>query len=156
MNTNDPAQDGWTGRALIDATEGTSGSYDLKNESLSSGITRFVTKYGGGAAKKLLGTDVPKARPTKELIAEKQEEITFQEKELLDYNQKRFGPNGDLIVQKAVLVKPIQDRVYNAVQKIAVERQYDLILDKSEGITIIFADPKLDKSDDVLKELKGK
>jgi len=43
--------------------------------------------------------------------------------------------------------------VYNAVQKMAAARAYDFILDKSEGITIIFADPKLDKSDDVLKEL---
>lgn len=54
------------------------------------------------------------------------------------------------------LVKPIQDKVYNAVQKLAVARQYDLILDKSEGITVIFADPKLDRSDDVLKELTSK
>jgi len=54
---------------------------------------------------------------------------------------------------RQVLVKPIQDRVYNAVQKLAVSRQYDFILDKSEGITVIFADPKLDKSDDILKEL---
>jgi outer membrane protein len=43
--------------------------------------------------------------------------------------------------------------VYNAVQKLAVARGYDFVLDKSEGITIIFADPKLDKSEDVLKEL---
>jgi outer membrane protein len=51
------------------------------------------------------------------------------------------------------MVKPIQDKVYNAVQKLATARGYDFILDKSEGITIIFADPKLDKSDDILKEL---
>ena len=51
------------------------------------------------------------------------------------------------------LIKPIQDKVYNAMQKLAVARQYDFILDKSEGITVIFADPKLDKSDDVLKEI---
>ena len=51
------------------------------------------------------------------------------------------------------LIKPIQDKVYNAVQKIAVARGYDFIFDKSEGITVIFADPKLDKSDDVLREL---
>ncbi len=43
--------------------------------------------------------------------------------------------------------------MYNAVQKLAVARQYDFILDKSEGITVIFADPKLDKSDDVLREM---
>ena len=50
-------------------------------------------------------------------------------------------------------MKPIQDKVYNAIQKIFVLRGYDFVLDKSEGITIIFADPKLDKSEDVLKEL---
>lgn len=51
------------------------------------------------------------------------------------------------------LIKPIQDKVYNAIQKIAVEKAYDFVLDKSEGITVIFVDPKLDKSDDVLREL---
>jgi outer membrane protein len=51
------------------------------------------------------------------------------------------------------LIKPIQDRVYNAVQKLAVDQHYDIILDKSEGITVIFADPKLDRSEDVLRNL---
>jgi len=58
-----------------------------------------------------------------------------------------------LFKERQKLVKPIQDKVYNAVQKIAAARAYDFILDKSEGITIIFADPKLDKSDDVLRQL---
>ncbi|RYY64581.1 MAG: OmpH family outer membrane protein, partial [Chitinophagaceae bacterium] len=48
---------------------------------------------------------------------------------------------------------PVQDKVYSAVQKVAVQRGYDFILDKSEGITVIFADPKLEKSDEVLREL---
>jgi len=60
-----------------------------------------------------------------------------------------------LFKERQRLVKPIQDRVYNAIQKIAVERSYDFVLDKSEGITVIFADPKLDKSDDVLKILQA-
>jgi outer membrane protein len=47
----------------------------------------------------------------------------------------------------------VQDKVYNAVQRLAVNRGYDFVLDKSEGITIIFADPKLDKSEDVLRDL---
>jgi outer membrane protein len=67
--------------------------------------------------------------------------------------QKNLGFEGDLFKKRQELVKPIQDKVYNAVQKLAVARQYDFILDKSEGITVIFADPKLDKSDDVLKEM---
>ena len=75
------------------------------------------------------------------------------EKELRDLQKKRFGYEGDLFKERQKLVKPIQDKVYNAVQKMAAARAYDFILDKSEGITIIFADPKLDKSDDVLKEL---
>jgi outer membrane protein len=93
---------------------------------------------------------------SEELLKKREDDIFNREKELRDLQKRRFGFEGDLFKRRQELVKPIQDRVYNAVQKIAVERQYDLILDKSEGITIIFADPKLDKSDDVLKELKGK
>lgn len=65
----------------------------------------------------------------------------------------RFGFEGDLFKKRAELIKPIQDLVYNAIQKLAIEKQYDFILDKSEGITVIFADPKLDKSEDILKTL---
>ena len=67
--------------------------------------------------------------------------------------KKHFGFEGDLFKKRQELIKPIQDRVYNAVQKLATEKQYDFILDKSEGITVIFADPKLERSDDVLREL---
>ncbi len=93
---------------------------------------------------------------SEELLKKREDDIFNKEKELRDLQKKRFGFEGDLFKKRQELVKPIQDKVYNAVQKLAVSRQYDLILDKSEGITIIFADPKLDKSDDVLKELKGK
>ncbi len=87
------------------------------------------------------------------LKKKREDEIYNKEKELRDLQRKRFGFEGDLFKKRAELIKPIQDRVYNAVQKLAVDKQYDFILDKSEGITVIFADPKLDKSDDVLKNL---
>jgi outer membrane protein len=93
---------------------------------------------------------------SEELLKKREDDIFNKEKELRDLQKKRFGFEGDLFKRRQELVKPIQDKVYNAVQKLAVARQYDLILDKSEGITIIFADPKLDRSDDVLKELIGK
>jgi outer membrane protein len=93
---------------------------------------------------------------SEELLKKREDELFNKEKELRDLQKKRFGFEGDLFKRRQELVKPIQDRVYNAVQKLAVNRQYDIILDKSEGITIIFADPKLDKRDDVLKELSGK
>ena len=87
------------------------------------------------------------------LKKKREDELYNKEKELRDLQRQRFGFEGDLFKKRQELVKPIQDRVYNAVQKLAVEKQYDFILDKSEGITIIFADPKLDKSDDILKLL---
>jgi outer membrane protein len=90
---------------------------------------------------------------SEDLRKKREDEIFVREKEVRDLQRKRFGFEGDLFKKRQELVKPIQDKVYTAIQKIAVARMYDFILDKSEGITVIFADPKLDKSEDVLKEL---
>ena len=87
------------------------------------------------------------------LKKKREDELYNKEKELRDLQKKRFGFEGDLFKKRQELIKPIQDRVYNAVQKLAVEKQYDFILDKSEGITVIFADPKLDKSADIIRNL---
>lgn len=88
-----------------------------------------------------------------DLRKKREDQLFLKEKELRDLQRQRFGFEGDLFKKRQELVKPIQDRVYNAVQKLSVQRGYDFVLDKSEGITIIFADPKLDKSEDVLREL---
>jgi outer membrane protein len=90
---------------------------------------------------------------SEELKKKREDQLFVKEKTLRDLQRKRFGFEGDLFKKRQELIKPVQDKVYNAVQKLAVQRGYDFILDKSEGITVIFADPKLEKSDDVLKEL---
>ena len=90
---------------------------------------------------------------TKELISEREEAIVFLEKELLDYQQKRFGPNGDLMIQKATLIKPIQDQVFTAVQDIAEAQKYDFVFDKSSDMTMLFAAQRFDLSDRVLRVL---
>ena len=90
---------------------------------------------------------------SEDLKKKREDELFNREKDVRDLQKKRFGFEGDLFKKRQELIKPIQDKVYNAVQKLAVARQYDFILDKSEGITVIFADPKLDKSDDVLREM---
>jgi outer membrane protein len=97
--------------------------------------------------------DAEKFMLSDDLKKKREDELFNREKELRDLQKKRFGYQGDLFKEREKLVKPVQDKVYNAVQKIAVARGYDFILDKSEGITVIFADPKLDKSEDVLREL---
>lgn len=90
---------------------------------------------------------------TKELIDERETEIKFLENEKLEYQQKRFGANGDLITQKLVLAKPIQDQVFTAVQDIAERLKYDFIFDKSSDLTMLFAAKRLDISDQVLRVL---
>jgi outer membrane protein len=88
-----------------------------------------------------------------DLKKKREDQLFNKEKEVRDLQKKRFGYEGDLFKERQKLVKPIQDKVYNAIQKMSVNRGYDFVLDKSEGITVIFADPKLDKSDEVLREL---
>ncbi|MBP6181479.1 OmpH family outer membrane protein [Flavobacterium sp.] len=90
---------------------------------------------------------------TKELISEREAEIKFLENENLDYQQKKFGANGDLIQQKSVLAKPIQDQVFTAVQDIAEAKKYDFIFDKSSDLTMLFAAKRFDISDQVIRVL---
>ena len=90
---------------------------------------------------------------TKELIEERETEIKFLEKEVLEYQQKRFGANGDLMQQKLVLAKPVQDQVFTTVQDIAEAKQYDFIFDKSSDLTMLFAAKRFDISDQVLRVL---
>ena len=90
---------------------------------------------------------------TKELIDERETEINFLENENLDYQQKRFGANGDLMLQKSVLVKPIQDQVFTAVQDIAERLKYDFIFDKTSDLTMLFAAKRFDISDQILRTL---
>lgn len=99
--------------------------------------------------------DLANERPllTSELISDREDEIRFEEKKVLDYQQKRFGPNGDFITQKLQLVKPIQDQVFVAVQEIAKNRNYDLIFDKSADVITLYAADRLDVSDQVLRSI---
>jgi Skp family chaperone for outer membrane proteins len=90
---------------------------------------------------------------TKELIDEREEEIKIKEDEMLQYQQDRFGPSGDLMIQKRQLVQPIQDQVFNIVQEIAEAKKYDFIFDKSADIVMLFAAKRNDISDLVLRSI---
>ncbi|MBS1587906.1 MAG: OmpH family outer membrane protein [Bacteroidetes bacterium] len=83
----------------------------------------------------------------------REDDIVQKEKTAKDLQKQRFGYEGDLFKKRQELVKPIQDRVYNAVQKLAANKGYDFVLDKAGGVTLFYANPVLDKSDDVLKIL---
>jgi Skp family chaperone for outer membrane proteins len=88
---------------------------------------------------------------TDELIAEREEEIQILEKEMVEYQQDRFGPQGDLVLQKRQLIQPIQDQVFNEVQKIGANKKYDFIFDKSADVVMLYSENRHDISDLVLR-----
>lgn len=94
-----------------------------------------------------------KALLTKELIDEREEDLYFEEKEILDYQQKRFGPNGDLFIQKKQLMQPIQDQIFAAVQDVAASRKYDFIFDKSADVVMLYSAKQYDLSDQILRAI---
>jgi outer membrane protein len=90
---------------------------------------------------------------TEELKKKRENEIIKKEKEARELQKKYFGPEGDLFKKREELIKPIQDELYNAVKEIALEGNFAVIFDTSSGPSILFSDPKHDKSDDVLQKL---
>ena len=90
---------------------------------------------------------------TSEMIEEIEEEILIDEEELSEYQQKRFGPRGDLIIQKQQLIQPIQDQIFNAIRELAKSRNYDFIFDKSADIVMLYSDKRYDISDQILRTI---
>lgn len=91
---------------------------------------------------------------TKDLIDERLAEIKFEEAQLLEYQQKRFGPKGDLIVQKRRLIEPVQDQIFSAVQEIGQTRKYDFIFENSSDALMLYSANRHDISDQVLNMIK--
>ena len=83
----------------------------------------------------------------------RQEDIKNKEQELRDLQQQRFGPGGDLDKRRAELLKPVQDRVYSTIERVAHEKNYAFVFDKAGSATILFANKKYDISDEVLELL---
>ena len=90
---------------------------------------------------------------TSEMIEEIEEEILIDEEELSEYQQKRFGPRGDLIIQKQQLIQPIQDQIFNAIRELAKSRNYDFIFDKSADIVMLYSNKRYDVSDQILRTI---
>lgn len=92
----------------------------------------------------LLPVDIKKQR---------EEEITQKERELKALQKKRFGKEGDLFKKREELIKPIQDKIFNAIQEMAEERGYSVIFDRAANASILYANERFDKSDAVLQKM---
>lgn len=90
---------------------------------------------------------------TKELYEERFEDIAFEEAEILDYQQNRFGPEGDLMIQKRQLIAPIQDQIFAAVQEIAETKKFDFVFDKSADVVMLYSAERYDISEQVLRTI---
>lgn len=106
------------------------------------GIDKMYKEY---QAEKILLT------PEQQKVRE--DEIISKEKEAKKFQQDKFGYEGELFKKRQELVKPIQDKVFETIQKIAKDDALDFIFDKSSDMTMLFSNAKYDKSDNVLTAL---
>ena len=88
-----------------------------------------------------------------ELRKQKEKEIIDAEKAAQALQMQRFGAEGDLFKKREELVKSIQDKVFTAIEAIAVEKNIGIVLDKAGAVTMLYANVKQDMSDDVLIKL---
>jgi Skp family chaperone for outer membrane proteins len=130
--------------------------YQAANSQLDTKVQKWkgeIERYQSNIEQMRKNLSVEKVLLTKELIEEREEDIQVLEQEVLQYQQDRFGPKGDLVLQKIQLAKPIQDQVFSAVQDIASTKQYDFIFDKSADVVMLFSAKKYDISDLVLRRI---
>jgi len=105
-------------------------------------VDRMFKAYQTDAV--LLPEDIKKQR---------EDEILQKEKDLSDLKKKRFGKDGDLFKKRQELIKPLQDKIYNAIKTMADQRGYAVIFDRSGSLSILYAYERYDKSDEVLEDM---
>ncbi len=93
---------------------------------------------------------------TEEQRKAKEEEIMAKEKEVRDMQKDKFGPEGALFKKRQELVKPIQERVYAAIEKLSSSKGYDFVFDKGSASGLIFSTAASDKTDEIVKEINKK
>ena len=87
---------------------------------------------------------------TDEMKVKREEAIIKKEKSAKDLQQKYFGPEGELYIKRQELIKPIQDKIYDAIQQLAANNKYAIIFDSSSDLIMLYKNNNLDKSDKVL------
>ena len=88
-----------------------------------------------------------------EMKTKREEEIVKKEQEAQDLKRKYFGPEGELYKKRESLRKPIQDEIYNAVKEISEDKGYQMVIDRASAMSLIFASPKIDISNEVLLKM---
>ncbi len=111
-------------------------------EAMYANIEKMYQKYE--AEKVLLTADVQRKR---------EEEIINEEKKAKEFQKKKFGYEGELFKLREEKVKPIQDRLFKAIEDLAKEKRIDFMLDKSGAVTVLYFNPEYDMTQAVLKKM---
>lgn len=90
---------------------------------------------------------------TEQMKQQKIQSIEAKEKEVKDFQKDKFGPSGELFKKRQELIKPIQDKIYNEIQKYATAKALDFIFDRSSGPSMLFSSERYNKSNDILEAL---
>lgn len=116
--------------------------WNAQADAMQTAIDQMYKDYR--AEEVLLTADKKKAR---------EDAIVIKENELFKFREEKFGQNGALFKKREELIKPIQDKIYEAVQKVAKKDGLAFIFDKAGGVLMLYADPKYDKTYEVMAEL---
>ena len=90
---------------------------------------------------------------TADMKKRREDEIVEKEKAAKDFQRQKFGPEGELPKRSTSVIKPIQDKVAKAVQAVAESGNYDMIFDKNSEVIMLYANPRYNKSDEVITRL---
>jgi len=90
-----------------------------------------------------------------DLKKKREDQIINKEREIKELQNKRFGSDGDLFIKRQELIKPIQEKIYNAIEEIATTKNYAFVFDKGGSLTLLYTNPKYDISDDILDEISS-
>ena len=88
-----------------------------------------------------------------DLRTRREEEIVSKERAIQKFQQEKFGQEGELFKKRMELVQPIQEKIFNIIENIAQIRNLDFVYDISSGATVLYANPQLDISDEILREM---
>ena len=90
---------------------------------------------------------------TQDMKNRRENEIITKEKAAKDLQKKRFGVDGDLFKRRQEMIRPIQDKIYTAIEKRAKQKQYTFVFDRSDNSNIMYADPRNDISNEILRDM---
>ena len=85
--------------------------------------------------------------------SQKEEAIVAKEKEVMELRQKYFGNEGEMRKKEEALIIPIQNQIYETVKEISMQKGYDIVIDRASANSMIYASPKIDISNEILRKL---